>query len=103
MALQPFTFMRPVGPIGYEYCYLVTDVSEDEAGERWQCTRWGLHDKQPYDDGYIKPGHAIGRLYQVAPGIWREAHDQGRYPYHAKYWREIKAPWQQPRQQDLFA
>lgn len=103
MQLQPFTFMRPIGPSGYGYCYLVTDVSEDEGGDRWRCTRWGMHDKLPYDDGHIKAGHAIGGLSQVAPGVWRQRHEQGCYPYHATYWREVKSPWHQARQADLFA
>lgn len=65
----PGTFIRPVGPTSFLHCLEV----EWASGNRVGCSRWGMRDGLPFDDGYLSQPNICIDLVPVRPGVWRRA------------------------------
>lgn len=67
---QLYSFIRPVGTHAYFYCYRVMHIIElDTSFPRVECERWGMENRQPFDDGHKMCGHVIN-LLPVRRGVW---------------------------------
>lgn len=64
---SPGTFIRPVGPLPFCYCWKVDRV----VGNRVQCARWGMRNRLPVDDGHVSQPNCGVDLVPVRPGVWK--------------------------------
>ncbi|OWQ92013.1 hypothetical protein CDN99_06555 [Roseateles aquatilis] len=89
------TFLRPVGHIGFCYCYRLDRVLEPHMcwwgpEERvWVCSRFDLdrENDEPVAK-HVEDRHQITEPVLVAPGVWR-ARDEDPWDLDPLYWREM--------------